>query len=78
MERLIDIWIRRAYINTKDNVADLLTKCLQSTDFNRLVQLSQCANRKFSKLVNVAQVKVCFTKSGCDDICFNKRVRFDS
>lgn len=70
--------VTTAYINTKDNVADLLTKCHQSTDFNRLVQLSQCANRKFSKLVNVAQVKVCFTKSGCDDICFNKRVRFDS
>ena len=40
------------------NIADLLTKCLVNTDFNRLVQLSQCHNPRKLELVRLAKSKV--------------------
>ena len=38
-------------VSTEKNIADLLTKCLVNTDFNRLVQLSQCHNPRKLELV---------------------------
>ena len=61
-----------AHIKTHDNVADLLTKCHQSSEFNRLVQLSQASNLRYKRLVRMAKAKVCFTSSGCGEICFNE------
>ena len=45
-------------VDTMYNMADLLTKCLSNTDFNRLVQLTQQNNDRAVRLVQFARAKV--------------------
>ena len=50
--------VRTIHVNTKYNMADLLTKCLDNTEFNRLVQLTQQNNDRAVRLVQFARAKV--------------------
>ena len=50
--------VKTIHVDTKHNMADLLTKCLDNTEFNRLVQLTQQNNDRAIRLVQFARAKV--------------------
>ena len=50
--------VNTVHVDTRFNMADLLTKCLNNDDFNRLVQLTQQCNDKAIRLVQFARAKV--------------------
>ena len=52
--------VKTVHVDTMYNMADLLTKCLSNTDFNRLVQLiiTQQNNDRAVRLVQFARAKV--------------------
>ena len=50
--------VNTVHVDTQFNMADLLTKCLNNDDFNRLVQLTQQCNDKAIRLVQFARAKV--------------------
>ena len=50
--------VETIHVDTKFNMADLLTKCLNNRDFNRLVQLSQQHNDKAIRLEQFPRASV--------------------
>ena len=50
--------VQTVHVDTNYNLADLMTKCLSNTVFNRLVQLSQQHNDRAVRLVQFARARV--------------------
>ena len=55
--------VETVHVDTKFNMADLLTKCLDNREFNRLVQLTQQSNDRAVRLIQFARANVFETKS---------------